>query len=153
DLFSVQDEITQKVSASIQSEIRIHEGAFLNSTLSNRSAAGFVKLAWTALYKLTATGFREARSHIESARAIAGDDPKVDQIAAVVEFHEFYLGHSSNRSQLDRGLAFAERAVSANPSDEYSHWILGLLSTCVGQHDRGIGALRRAIELNPNFAL
>ena len=105
------------------------------------------------MYKLTATGFREARSYIERARAIAGDDPKLDQIAAVVEFHEFYLGFSTDSARLARGLVFAEKALSANPRDEYSHWILGILSAFLGQHDRGVGALRRSIELNPNFAL
>src|SRR5215469_15808305 len=36
---------------------------------------------------------------------------------------------------------------------QYSHWILGILSTFLGQHDRGVGALRRSVEINPNFAL
>jgi tetratricopeptide (TPR) repeat protein len=105
------------------------------------------------MYKLTATGFREARSHVEQARTIASDDPKLDQIAAVIEFHEFYLGYSRDGAQLARGLALAEKALAANPRDEYSHWILGILSAFLGQHDRGVGALRRSVEINPNFAL
>ena len=153
DLFSVQDEVAQKVATQVQAEIRIYDDTFLNPKASNRSVAGLLRLAWIALYKLTAIWFREARSHIERARAIASGDPKVDQIAAIVEFHEVYLGHSSDSTQLARGLALAERALAANPRDEYSHWILGVLSAFLGQHDRGIGALRRSIELNPNFAL
>ena len=153
DLFSVQDEVAQKVAASVQAEIRMYDDTFLNPRASNRSVAELVRLAWTAMYKLTAIGFREGRSHVEQARTIASDDPKLDQIAAVLEFHEFYLGYSSDGVQLARGRALAEKALAANPRDEYSHWILGILSAFLGQHDRGIGALSRSVEINPNFAL
>jgi hypothetical protein len=117
--FSVQDEVAQKAAASVQAEIRIYDDTFLNPKASNRSVAELVRLAWTAMYKLTAIGFREGRSHIEQARTIASDDPKLDQIAAVVDFHEFYLGYSSDGVQLARGLALAEKALAANPRDEY----------------------------------
>jgi adenylate cyclase len=153
DLFSTQDEVAQKVAASVQAEIRMYDDTFLNPRASNRSVAELVRLAWTAMYKLTAIGFREGRSHVEQARTIASDDPKLDQIAAVLEFHEFYLGYSSDGVQLARGRALAEKALAANPRDEYSHWILGILSAFLGQHDRGIGALSRSVEINPNFAL
>src|SRR5262249_44411019 len=39
DLFSIQDDIAQKVSASIQAEVRIYEGASISTSIANRSFA------------------------------------------------------------------------------------------------------------------
>jgi adenylate cyclase len=136
DIFAIQDETAQRISAVVQAEIRDRDEEFLRPT-----------------YQLTPNGFRERRSRIERSRAIAGDDPKLDMAAAILEFHEFYLGYSADSGQLARGLVLAEKACFANPRDEYSHWILGVLAAFLGQHDRGIAALRRSVELNPNFAL
>ena len=67
------------------------------------------------MYKLTAIGFREAHSHIERARAIAGDDPKVDQIAAVVDlgvspsgYYAWVKRPASARAVMEPGWSFKE---------------------------------------------
>jgi len=153
DIFAIQDVVTETISAAVQAEIKAYEGALSERSSAEPSVNDLVNLAWRNLYKLTRSGLRDARSFASRALALAPDDPRVNQIAATVEFHEFWLGYSSDPAQLSRGLSYAEKSVSGNPRDEYSYWILGLLSAYLGQHDRGIGALERAIELNPNFAL
>jgi hypothetical protein len=88
DCDATVDEVAQKVATSVQAEIRIYDETFLNSRASNRSGTELVRLAWTAMYKLTATELREARSHIDGARVIIDGDLRLDQIVATIEFHD-----------------------------------------------------------------
>jgi adenylate cyclase len=153
DIFGVQDEISKNIAAAIQTEVRLHEGLISEYSRADPTVHDLVNKAFKSMYKLTKMGFAEARTSINQAFARTSDDPRLNQIAATVEFHEFWLGYSQDHTQLERGLSFAEKAVSLNPIDEYSCWIFGLLAAFTGQHDIGIGSLRRAIELNPNFSL
>ena len=151
DFFSIQDEIAQTITAAVQTEIRLSEGAFAYN--SNSTLNDFVNRAWNCMYRLTKGGFAEARSCINRAFEIGTDHPRLYQVAAAIEFQEFYLGYSIDPEQPKRSLSFALNAVSLNPLDEYAYWALGLANLLALQHERAIGALRRAIELNPNFSL
>lgn len=153
DFFAVQDEITRTISAAVQTEIRLNEGSLSERSRTNPTLNDLVNRAWKCMYMLTKSGFAGARSCIDKAFEIGTDDPRLYQVAAAIEFQEFYGGYSTDPEQLTRGLSLAANAISLNPLDEYSHWAMGLTSLLARQHDKSIGALRRSIELNPNFSL
>lgn len=48
--------------------------------------------------------------------------------------------------------ALAERALSVDPSEPYSHWALGAVRLFQKRHELAVASYRRAIELNPNGA-
>jgi adenylate cyclase len=50
-------------------------------------------------------------------------------------------------------MTFAQRAVAAEETDEYPHWMLALAHLMACQHDRAIVSLRRALDINPSFSL
>jgi adenylate cyclase len=50
-------------------------------------------------------------------------------------------------------MTFAQRAVAAEETDEYSHWMMALAHLMACQHDRAIVSLRRALDINPSFSL
>jgi adenylate cyclase len=48
----------------------------------------------------------------------------------------------------------AERAVTLDQSDEYAHWILGIIyGQHLGRYEAAFSEFRRALEINPNFSL
>jgi len=49
-------------------------------------------------------------------------------------------------------LKSAERAVALDSNDEYAHWNLGNVLVKLRHYDRGVAALERAIEINPNYS-
>ena len=51
---------------------------------------------------------------------------------------------------LELAFQYARIAWELDPSDYWSHWLLGLLYLRQGQHDQAMAAYERARELNPN---
>ena len=49
-----------------------------------------------------------------------------------------------------KALEFARRGVAVDDRDPHAQQALGVTESYVGNHERGIAALRKAIEINPN---
>lgn len=155
DIFVVQDEITQAVVASTESQIVLAEGQRLvNRPRPSLEVADLIRLGWGKCYELKYDSYQTSK---DIARQIIKLDPKNArgfQILAAAIVHEHYLGLLLHPpSMLQQALAYAQHAVQLDENCEYSRWTLGAAYMFDNQHERGIAALRHAIELNPNFAI
>jgi tetratricopeptide (TPR) repeat protein len=54
---------------------------------------------------------------------------------------------------LKRGLSAAETALGIDQTDPFTHFAQGRISIFTGDHEKAISAFKRAISLNPNYAL
>lgn len=157
DLFHVQDEITQAVASSTQTQVVLNEGdqrrALMDANVQD--LRDIAKLGWRYIYDLKAESFVYALVLAEKALRINAAHPCGYQLRASALYHRALQYYSEDRA---RDLAEARKdivtALGLDDRDEFSHWIAGL-TAFHGERDvtLAINELARATELNPNFSL
>ena len=155
DIFRVQDEITQAVVASTESQIVLAEGQrVVNRPRPSLEVADLIRLGWGKCYELKYDSYQTAKDIARQIIRLDPRNPRGFQILAASIVHEHYLGLLRHPpSMLQQALSYAQHAVQLDENCEYSRWTLGACYMFDNQHERGIAALRHAIELNPNFAI
>jgi TolB-like protein/class 3 adenylate cyclase len=58
---------------------------------------------------------------------------------------------SVNKKEFDKALEYAERAVEANPNDQWAFFFLGTALRILGRHEEAIVNARKAIRLTPYY--
>ena len=154
-LFELQDDFAQFVVASVQVQLIVSEGKSIARKAKPVSRVGeLLARALGRLYQPTADGLREMVSLAERALALDPTSGEACRLLAAGIWHQAYRGIIPwDRSATDRVMMFAQRAVAAEETDEYSHWMLALAHLMACQHDRAIVSLRRALDINPSFSL
>jgi TolB-like protein/Tfp pilus assembly protein PilF len=155
DFFDLQDEITQNVVASIQTQLVLSEGILAERRkTSNIRAWDLVKRAWRQLYELTPTSVVKSRQLAEQALTVDPTCAAAYQALSNAVTHHAYMMLSMDLGEaaaLARDLAL--KAISLDEGDEYSHWAYANACFLLREHDAAIAALNRALEINPNCSL
>jgi adenylate cyclase len=134
NLFEVQDEFTQCVVAPAQTQL--------------------FEVAGKAFYQPTAQHLKEMASVAEDVLALDPANGNACRVIASSLWHQAYYGFIPwDRDVCDRVLSFAQRAVVAEGTDAYAHWVLGLAHLMAGQHERALVSMRQALDINPSFSL
>jgi len=154
-LFELQDEFTQSIVASVQTQLIVSEGKSVARTAETASNLGdLVARARVRLYHRTVNGFDELVCLAQKALALDPDNGEACQLLATGIWHQAYRGSIPwDRAAADRVMLYALRAVVAGHADEYAHWTLALAHLMAGQHRRAIVSLRSALDINPSFSL
>jgi adenylate cyclase len=157
EIFDLQEEITRTVVASIAPRIDLAElHRARRDTTDNRARL----LAWRALgYLADALKNGEAalmpRAIEACAEAIRADPASLAAhntlVAAHWYCHLFRWGDQPERA-LDRAWAAVERMAAIDSQDERTLTMRGLVRVNRGEFDGGLADLRRAYEINPNYA-
>jgi adenylate cyclase len=154
DLFAVQDEITQSVVAALEPQLYAAEHVRIQSRPpESLDAWGCVIRALWHLGRITPDDLENAEQLLHRAVSLGPRYAKAHSLLA------FAILSGVARSTADAAIAFplAEQhvhtALALDDNDPWSHFALGLLETLRSQQEEAIAAFRRAIELNPNFAL
>jgi adenylate cyclase len=157
DIFDLQEEITRTVVASIAPQIGLAEIALSRRDTTNLRAR---QLAWRAegLYlDAYSEGNAALMQHAITAceEAIAADPASLAARATLVMAH--YLCHlyrwgDRPEGALDRAWVVVERMTTINSQDERTLTLRGWVRFNRGEYDGGLSDLRRACEVNPNFA-
>ena len=156
DIFELQDQITQQVVATVQTQIQMYDGEKVTS-VEHPNVAIWEILArgWKLLYDLTKESFVSSEKILR--RAVAYDPTSCDAhlLLACTLYHQVLMGYvSDNRDVIFlEAYEIANRAVSINEKNENAHWVLGMIQQLRRKHDLAIAEYERAIELNPNFSL
>jgi adenylate cyclase len=154
DIFAIQDEITESVVGAIEPEMLAGEGrrAARKSTANLDAFDCCMRGMWhTAQYTVDENlqaerWFRRsieldpklARAHMGLARVLNG---------------RCWFGWSDNVTRdSSAALAAAERAVSLDDRDPYSHFVLAFSSLMTRRHKQSLAEAQRAVDLSPNFA-
>jgi len=151
DLFAMQDEITTSLSAALAPEIfRAEASAPARATSTDLTAWDRFLRGLSHYYRPTRTDyetsiglFREAIS-LDPALAIA----RAYLATILVQGSQF--GWIRSTSALwNEALSLAETSVLIDPRSSFAFSILAYINAMQGNHEAGLDAARKAIELNP----
>jgi adenylate cyclase len=155
DIFDIQDEITFSVTASVQTQVDLHEGDLARRAgSSDLNVWGLLKKAWGRFLDLNITAIQEARPLVEEALRLDPRNARAQALMSVIEYHLALMGRGLDaHEQVCRARERAIVAVKLDDKDEFAHWALGNARLWLAEDDYGISNYRRALELNPNFSL
>ena len=153
DIFAVQDEITERVVAAIEPELYAAE-----HFRSQRKPPESLD-AWECVIRAlsyvgygTRVGNTEAEALCRRAIAIAPDYAQAHSLLAwVLVRGTVWAG--SIKTALEEAIAETRTALALDERDAWAHMTHGQVLLRMRRPEDGERALRRSLELNPNFAL
>ena len=153
--FELQDDLTQCIVASVQVQLIVDEGRAIAHRSENREApTDLLARSREKLYLATAESLAEVVATAERALAVDPASGLACRLLCAGLWHQVYRGYLPWSSETGSRISeYAERAVLAKDTDEYSHWVLALARLMHGQHERAIVACRHALDINPSFSL
>ena len=156
DIFELQDRVASGVSGAIEPRLRIAEIERTSRKPTDSLAAYDFHLRSVAqAYKRTGEGLAESiRLAYRALELDAAYAPAMSRIGLSRAMQQQRHWIPASGSEVDEGLRMARQALAAAWDDP---WVLdwaGLtLALLAGENDVALGAMDRAIVLNPNFAL
>lgn len=158
EIFEVQEEITRGVVASIAPQIEMAEtGRVLSADHVAFSSYDLALKASAEAYEALRLGSYEMISTaIETAGAAIERDRRCTLAYAVKTQALFYTFLFRWGEDPDRALVEAktciEQIFDIGTADPRAHAMRGMVQHFLGDRSEGLDHLRRAVELNPNFA-
>ncbi len=154
DIFTLQDEITAKVLATVGTEITLAESdRALRKRSSNFDAWDFYLQALPPYHTITNEASEQAKALLHKA---IGRDPEFSAAyAALAKCHTLAAFHGWGENaltEIQQAEKFAQRAIEIDPQDASGHHALGFILMFSSKQTRAINELNRAIELNPNLS-
>lgn len=154
DIFSVQDDITKTITATIEPELAAKEAQRVQGTATeNLDAWDCYHLGLSHMYKFTKPDnakaqelFRRAMD-IDPGYAIAYARLSYAKVMSVV-----YFEADATPALLDEAVELAERATQLDDLDAVGQFALGRAHLIRGEYDHSIAAFETALTLNPCLA-
>ena len=151
NLFSVQDEIAQKIFESMHIKLAVGEWDRFASNPSKNLEAYLKYLK--GFERFDKFKFAEAEQLFKAA--IELDPTYVPPVIMLAgcNFWQAFLGPSSGRRQaIKQAYMYSKKAVSMNDSSEGAHMILGMIYLMQREYEEALKELELAVSLNPNSA-
>ncbi len=154
DVFELQDRITERIVIAIEPEIEARErDRATRKPPENMDAWETFQRGLSHVYSFTKADYDEA---VRLLCLATTQDPSFAQAhanLANVFWSTIVMGFASDIGETAAtARAIAERAASLDPEDPMAHFVLGRLHVLDGEIEMALGAMRTAIELNPNFS-
>ncbi|MCH7474379.1 MAG: tetratricopeptide repeat protein, partial [Gemmatimonadetes bacterium] len=160
DIFQLQDDITQSVTATIEPKLVAAEGVrSQNRSPEDLGAWGLVMRALTHYGRMTT---KESEAAIEILRKAVKQYPDYGPAHSLLAFMLLVSGHvgwipeSHGYYYADelaqQATVLAHRACELDNDDPWAHLALGYLAFTERRTEKTVREYMRAIELNPNFA-
>lgn len=154
DLFSLQDDITKTIAASLESEIVAAEGGKARKKFGDAlSAWDCYHLGLSVQYEFSAPGNEKAQSLFRRAIDL---DPMFAAAYARLSYamvlSTIYFEANQNSGLLDEALELAQKATRYDDQDAIARFSLGRVYLARGDYEQSIVELEHAISLNPSLA-
>ena len=153
DIFALQDEITQSVTAAIEPKLVEAEGVhFQGRSPEDLDAWDLVMRAVAHFWRMTATESKEA---IDILRLAVQRYPNYAPAQSMLSFALLVsdlVGWAPAGKPYQRAAELAHRAAELDDNDPWAHLALGYLAFTARQTDDAVREFQRALDLNPNFA-
>jgi TolB-like protein len=154
DVFAILNDISNRIVASIASEIEAVERnrAVLRPPDSLDAWQAYHRGLWH-MYRFTQAENEAAQRFFEMA---VGLDPTFARAHAGLSFTHWQSAfqHWGERNHhMTHALEAAGRGLMVDEHDPAAHWAMGRALWLKGSHDEAIGELRQCVNLSPNFAL
>ncbi|MFD1341260.1 winged helix-turn-helix domain-containing tetratricopeptide repeat protein [Litorisediminicola beolgyonensis] len=158
DLFDIQDDVRAKIVDALSLRLAPQEQArLLDAGTSDVSAYDLLLQGRHFEAALDRPGVTRALSLYRQALDV--DPGYTEAYARLANMYDFSSRYGWGESaETDRVLAIemAERAVRLDPENPFARWTLGRILSRLGRtpssRERGMGELRAAIEIDPNYA-
>jgi TolB-like protein/class 3 adenylate cyclase len=152
DVFTLQDEITERVVAAIEPQLYAAEH-FRSQRKPPESLDAWecVIRALSSLGQSTAAGITQAEALCRRAIAIAPGYAQAHSLLAWALVRG--AGRRDIRTVLPEANAEARAALASDERDPWAHMTQGVVLWRTRRYEEAERAFRRALELNPNFAL
>jgi TolB-like protein len=154
DVFSVLNDISNRIVASIASEIEAVERnrAVLRPPDSLDAWQAYHRGLWH-MYRFTETENEAARRFFEMAVRL---DPTFARAHAGLSFTHWqsaFQHWGDRKHHMTNALEAAGRGVIVDEHDPAAHWAMGRALWLKGSHDEALGELQQTVNISPNFAL
>jgi TolB-like protein/tetratricopeptide (TPR) repeat protein len=153
DIFTLQDEITERVVGAIEPELYAAEHfRCQRKPPDSLDAWECVIRALSQVRRDTRVGCAEAKALCRRAIAIAPDYGQAHSLLAWVLLQRISRSVGDVGVVLPEAMAEARIALSLDERDAWAHMVLGVVLWRMRRGREAERAHRRALELNPNFA-
>ncbi len=154
DIFALQDEITQRLSATLQPEIdRAEQMRSLTERPRNLEAWDFYQRGQGCLGSFTPENTATARRYFEQAIELDGNYSLAYAGLALTHHRDVFWGYVPDHEPAVAALSdAAEKAVALDHQSSDAHMVLGLAHLWSREYDLATIEREQAIELNPNNA-
>jgi len=153
DLFSVQDEVTARIVATLAGRVEASERQRVRSLdrTENMQAYDLLLRGREMWFRGNPECNREARRLYEKAIEI---DPEYARaygsLAWTYLLEALRRWTDDSEAAIAKGLEFARKGVEINPASHSNYLALGQILLWQGHHESAVDAFERGVELNPN---
>jgi len=154
DIFEVQDEITERVVAAI--EPQLYAAEHFRSQRKPPESLDAWECVVRALSYISRRSQEDNAAALELLQRAVTLDPAYAQAHSVLAYVlglDAVYGWRPRENVLPLALESAQKAVLLDDDDPWSHLALGSVFARVDRPEEAISEFRRALALNPNFAL
>jgi tetratricopeptide (TPR) repeat protein len=154
DVFDLQDQIAQSVTAAIEPRLFAAEQTrFQSKRPENLDAWGFVMKAMPHVWSWrSAREIETAMALLTRALEIEPDYPRASGLLAWARATGAHQGWADVQDALTEARSMAQRAIQADPYDPWSHFAAGYVHMISRDFSQAVAELNEAIALNPSFA-
>ena len=154
DIFAVQDEISQTISAAISPEVGQNEQvrAQRKPTQSLNAWENYYRAYWH-VHQFTLDDMLEAEKFFKRAISLDSEFGAAHTGLAYTLFQQIlYESTDDSSSLLSQARSLARRGCILDDNDATAHFVMGRINVRMGELDLACGELEKAIQLNPSFA-
>jgi len=153
DIFALQDEITQSVTAAIEPKLVEAESVhFQGRSPDDLDAWDMVMRAVASFWRMTAA---ESEAAIDMLRLAVERYPNYAPAQSMLAFALLvsdHVGWAPAGKPYRLAAELAHRAAELDDNDPWAHLALGYLAFTARHTDDAVREFQRALALNPNFA-
>jgi TolB-like protein len=155
DLFSLQDEISSTIAASLVGDLTRAEAARAHQQdPESLEAWSLYQLGLHYADRYTSADAQKAAQYFEQALTL---DPRFAAASAQLAMANWMIltgdGSDATEEQIAAAFAGARQAIKLDPRDPIAHAALGAIYLTAGDAQNAVDATRRAVELNPSMPL
>jgi len=155
DIFSLQDEITERVAGAIEPELlKIEAGRAATRSATSLNAWDLVCQGTWHFHQVTPAGHKRAQELFRESIKIDSQLPGAHIWLARVSAGIVAFGWSENpQNDLREGLQAAHVAIRLDEKDPYSHYALAIISVFSDALEQAVRSGEKAVEISPSFTL
>jgi adenylate cyclase len=134
----------------------LREGSLAERTSTpNLETWSISKKAWRLFYSLTRESLSEARALAKAMVRSDPNSPEGHKLFSLVTLHYVQMGFANDPApEIEEARRSIQIALRLAENDEHSNWGLAiLLAFFDDRHAEAEAAIKRSIEINPNFSL
>lgn len=154
EIFDLQDDITQSIVASVQTQIILNEGRLSVASNETERVSRLLARSWQRFLGLTEESLADCRALAERALELDSKSGMAHRMLAIALYHQVYMGFVPwTEHAIDQLYAHASISIESEGADEYCHWAMECAHLLRMRHELAAASLRRALEINPNCSL